>query len=351
MAVARLSAMILAHVRERNAPAGTAWRLAAAIGPAAHRRAPRALARPRGRPPPAARRRSGPGPQLGPLPPAADDPRRPPRGGPAGRRPGRAGRGLRAARRRRPGRPAAADAGFGPPILRPASLRDFYAFEGHVATMWARRGNPVPEAWYRLPIFYFSNVSEIRGPGDPVWAPRGSAELDYELEVVRPGRHAGPRPAPRPGRGGDRRLPDPERLERPRPPARRDDRPARAGQGQGLRQLDRALARDPRRARRCPARRGERTGPGPERRGQRRRDVAGHAGPTPGSRSARCSPGPRPTSALRPGDLLGSGTVGSGCLLEVRDATLGRYLEPGDQVTLRVERLGALSSPIVARPG
>ena len=41
----------------------------------------------------------------------------------------------------------------------------------------------MPEAWYRLPVFYFSNVSEIRGPGDPVWAPRGSAELDFELEV------------------------------------------------------------------------------------------------------------------------------------------------------------------------
>ena len=76
-----------------------------------------------------------------------------------------------------------ADLRFGPPVLRPTSLRDFYAFEGHVATMWARRGNPVPEAWYRLPIFYFSNVSEIRGPNDPVWAPRGSLELDYELEV------------------------------------------------------------------------------------------------------------------------------------------------------------------------
>jgi fumarylacetoacetate (FAA) hydrolase len=50
--------------------------------------------------------------------------------------------------------------------------------------MWQRRGQEVPEAWYRLPIFYFSNVSEIRGPGDPVWAPRGSAELDYELEIA-----------------------------------------------------------------------------------------------------------------------------------------------------------------------
>ncbi len=52
---------------------------------------------------------------------------------------------------------------------------------------------------------------------------------------------------------------------------------------------------------------------------------------------------------LRPGDLLGSGTVGTGCLLEVRDETLGRYLEPGDEVVLRVDRLGALRNPIVAR--
>ena len=77
----------------------------------------------------------------------------------------------------------AADLAFGPPILRPPSFRDFYAFERHVRTMWERRGQEIPEAWYRLAIFYFSNVSELRGPGDPIWAPRGSAELDYELEV------------------------------------------------------------------------------------------------------------------------------------------------------------------------
>ena len=59
------------------------------------------------------------------------------------------------------------DLAFGPPVLRPPSLRDFYAFERHVGTMWARRGGEIPEAWFRLPIFYFSNVSEIRGPGDP----------------------------------------------------------------------------------------------------------------------------------------------------------------------------------------
>ena len=78
---------------------------------------------------------------------------------------------------------SAADLVFGAPILRPAAFRDFYAFEGHVATMWSRRGGEIPEAWYRLPVFYFSNVSEMRGPGEPVWAPAGSTELDFELEV------------------------------------------------------------------------------------------------------------------------------------------------------------------------
>ena len=53
---------------------------------------------------------------------------------------------------------------------------------------------------------------------------------------------------------------------------------------------------------------------------------------------------------LRPGDLVGSGTVGTGCLLEVRDRTLGRYLEPGDEVALSIERLGELRTSIVARP-
>ena len=54
---------------------------------------------------------------------------------------------------------------------------------------------------------------------------------------------------------------------------------------------------------------------------------------------------------LRPGDLIGSGTVGTGCLLEVRDATLGRYLEPGDEVIARASSASArFATPIVARP-
>ena len=107
-----------------------------------------------------------------------------------------------------------ADLAFGPPILRPPSFRDFYAFEQHVATMWQRRQSEIPEAWYRLPIFYFSNTSEIRGPGDPVWAPRGSTELDFELEVgAIVDTPAFNLPEERAGRG-DRRLPGRQRLVR-----------------------------------------------------------------------------------------------------------------------------------------
>ena len=54
---------------------------------------------------------------------------------------------------------------------------------------------------------------------------------------------------------------------------------------------------------------------------------------------------------LRPGELLGTGTVGGGCLLEIGEERLGRWLEPGDEVTLEVERLGRLVTPIVTRPG
>ena len=54
---------------------------------------------------------------------------------------------------------------------------------------------------------------------------------------------------------------------------------------------------------------------------------------------------------VRPGELLGSGTVGTGCLLEVKDSTLRRWLEPGDLVTLAIEGIGDLQSPVVVRPG
>ena len=236
---------------------------------------------------------------------------------------------------------------FGPPIIQPPSLRDFYAFEQHVATMWHRRGGEVPEAWYRLPIFYFSNVSEIRGPGDPVWAPRGSAELDYELEV-----------------------------------AALVDTPVRdlvADRGEeaigGYLIFNDWSARDLQReettVRLGPAKGkdfGSSIGPWlvtPDELADARSGNGYDLAMTASVNGQELSRGSWATAQfsfgqmierasadvrLLPGDLLGSGTVGTGCLLEIREETLGRYLEPGDSVTLTVERLGTLSSPVIERP-
>src|SRR5919109_1108230 len=70
------------------------------------------------------------------------------------------------------------------PVLRPPSVRDFYAFEQHVKTARALRGLEVPPEWYEQPVFYFSNPAVIYGPGAEIPYPEGTEELDYELEVA-----------------------------------------------------------------------------------------------------------------------------------------------------------------------
>ncbi|MGH3443657.1 MAG: fumarylacetoacetate hydrolase family protein [Nitriliruptorales bacterium] len=70
------------------------------------------------------------------------------------------------------------------PIPTPPSVRDFYAFEDHVATSRRARGYQMDPAWYELPVFYFSNPHGIVGPDDEVALPPGSQALDYELEVA-----------------------------------------------------------------------------------------------------------------------------------------------------------------------
>lgn len=241
----------------------------------------------------------------------------------------------------------ATDLAFGPPILRPASLRDFYAFERHVATIWSRRNQAVPEAWYRLPIFYFSNVSEIRAPDEPVWAPRGSSELDYELEIAAlidtPVRDL---PAARGEEaiGGFMILNDWSARDLQREettvrlgPAKGKDfastlgpwlvtpdelADARAGKSYDLAATAEVNGRELSRGRWS--------------------DIQFSFG----EMIERASADVR----LRPGDLIGSGTVGGGCLLEIRDESgFGRYLQPGDRVTLKIERLGELTTPIVER--
>jgi fumarylacetoacetate (FAA) hydrolase len=238
---------------------------------------------------------------------------------------------------------------FGPPVLNPPSIRDFYAFEGHVRTMWERRGGEVPEAWYRLPIFYFSNVSEVRGPDEPVWSPAASAELDYELEVAALVDTPAVDLPPERGDeaiGGYTIFNDWSARD-----LQREETTVRLGPAKGK---DFASSFGPwlvTADELADARASGATGPDLAMTAQvngieTSRGRWSDAQFSFGEMVARASADAR----LRPGDLLGSGTVGTGCLLEVKDATLGRYLEPGDEVVLRVDGLGALRTPIVARP-
>src|SRR5437762_13147152 len=71
------------------------------------------------------------------------------------------------------------------PVPRPPSVRDAYAFEEHIRNAARVTGRPgVPDEWYELPVFYFSNPAAIYGPDDEILFPAGSQELDYELEVA-----------------------------------------------------------------------------------------------------------------------------------------------------------------------
>ncbi|MFI5357438.1 MAG: fumarylacetoacetate hydrolase family protein [Opitutales bacterium] len=236
---------------------------------------------------------------------------------------------------------------FMPPVVQPPTFRDFYAFEQHVKTCRAHRGLAMVPAWYELPVFYFSNPHALVGHNGRVFAPAGSAELDYELElgvVI--------------GRGG------------------RDIAPARAWDHvAGFTILNDFSARDLQRTEVAvglgPAKAKDfATGLGPalvtrdeladridgakldlamsarvNKRELSRGNVASLHHPIPqliaqASRDAE----------LYPGDLLGTGTVGTGCILELGPENTGGWLKPGDVVELEIERLGVLRHTIVARP-
>jgi 2-keto-4-pentenoate hydratase/2-oxohepta-3-ene-1,7-dioic acid hydratase in catechol pathway len=80
--------------------------------------------------------------------------------------------------------------------IEPASIRDFSVFEQHVEGASMFLGGPdakVPDAWYDRPAFYFSNPHATSGPGDQIEPPPGHSGLDLELElaaiIIRRGRN------------------------------------------------------------------------------------------------------------------------------------------------------------------
>ena len=215
-----------------------------------------------------------------------------------------------------------------PPVLSPPSVRDFMAFEEHVRNARARRGAEVPPEWYEIPVFYFSNPAAIYGPGDEVPYPEGTNELDYELEVAA---IVGAE-----GRIGGFTL--------------MNDWSARDLQRQELRVgLGPAKGKD------------FATSLGPvvvtvDEFGGSEGELVARVNGEERSRGnlrdlhyswERIIEQARRNTVLRPGDVIGSGTVGGGCILEHGDE---RWLQPGDVVELQGEGIGVLHNIIGSRP-
>ena len=233
------------------------------------------------------------------------------------------------------------------PIPEPPTLRDFYAFEQHVKAGRASRGLEMIPEWYQVPTFYFSNTSEVYGPDESIPYPTGSQELDIELEIAcvigREGKNISVEEAESyiagytvmndwsardfqrldmklnlgPGKGKDFATslgpwlvtPD-ELVER------------RSGSGKSERYDMTMLARV----------NGQEISRGnfqqiyysfPQ--------MIAYA-----SRNAR----------LRPGDVIGSGTVGTGCLLEI-GASVHPWFQSGETIELEIEGIGILRNTIV----
>ncbi len=230
-----------------------------------------------------------------------------------------------------------------PPVAQPPSLRDFYAFEAHVKNARARRGLPVAPEWYEFPAFYFSNPGALVGPDADVARPSWTEALDYELEIAcvisRRARNVRAEDWRDVVAGftilNDWSARDVQRKEMAvgLGPAKGKD--FATSLGPALVTLDELDARLD----------GDRHDLAMEARVNGRVLSRGNAKDLHysfGQMIARASQ----DVYLFPGDVIGSGTVGNGCLLELGPET-HPWLKPGDEVTLSIDLLGSLTNRIV----
>ena len=70
------------------------------------------------------------------------------------------------------------------PLPKVTSIRDFYTFEDHVRKARERRGLGMAKEWYEIPAYYYSGTSMIYPSGSSVPYPTFTSELDYEIEVA-----------------------------------------------------------------------------------------------------------------------------------------------------------------------
>jgi 2-keto-4-pentenoate hydratase/2-oxohepta-3-ene-1,7-dioic acid hydratase in catechol pathway len=227
------------------------------------------------------------------------------------------------------------------PIPLPPSIRDFMAFENHAVTSIEAIGGTLSPAWYQIPAFYFTNPAAVRGPREPVPVSPGSTAFDYELEVAAvigtPGENISVKDAERHIAGfmvlcdwSARDLQEHEMTIGLGPAKGKDTAtsfgpwlitPDELADVRTAHGYDLAMTAEV----------------------NGRRYSAGNWSTlywTFAQMIAYASRGTR----LRPGDVIGSGTVGTGCILEHDD---GRWLTRGDIVELQIEGIGSLRNRVV----
>ncbi len=70
------------------------------------------------------------------------------------------------------------------PLPNPRSFRDYIGFEMHMLNASKSFGHTIGKEWYEMPIFYFTNHHGIYGPDDDIKRPEGETKMDIELEIA-----------------------------------------------------------------------------------------------------------------------------------------------------------------------
>jgi fumarylacetoacetate (FAA) hydrolase len=237
------------------------------------------------------------------------------------------------------------------PIPRPPSMRDGYAFRQHVATARKNRGLEMIPEFDQFPVFYFTNHQAVIGPGPLHVQKLHLDKLDFELEAAavlgKSGKNVTAEQADDLIFGFtimndfSARTLQMEEMKMSLGPAKGKD--FATGLGPWL------VTKDELQGRILP------TPKGPQYDLEMRAYVNGIQVSRGNVRDMswtfaqileRASYG----VTLYPGDVIGSGTCGTGCFLELNGSkvTQNQWLQPGDLIALEIDRLGRLENTVVA---
>jgi len=237
------------------------------------------------------------------------------------------------------------------PIPRPPSMRDGYAFRQHVETARKNRGLEMIPEFDQFPVFYFTNHEAVVGPGPVRVKPRHLEKLDFELEaaivVGREGRDLDAKNADAHVFGMtimndfSARVLQMDEMKLSLGPAKGKD--FATGLGPWLVTMDElapAISKSDTGAKFDLEMRAFVNGV------QVSKGNVKDMNWTFAQILERASYG----VTLYPGDVIGSGTCGTGCFLELNGSNLTKdqWLKTGDVVALEIDRLGRLENTIAA---